>query len=238
MTNAWVFEPRVACVPVTDGRLFPVRRIFCVARNYADHAREMGADPNREAPFFFLKPNDAVFPVTDETACWPYPPMTEEVHLEVELVVALGRGGRNLSVVEAEQAIWGYTVGLDMTRRDLQSAAKAKGRPWDVAKGFDASLPLAPLVPRPGVALTRGAVRLWVNETLRQAGDIAQMIWSIPELIATLSRYWRLAAGDLILTGTPAGVGPVVAGDRVTAEVEGVARFTMTVVADGDAPTR
>lgn len=233
MNENWVFSPTIPTVPVCDGRRFPVRRVFCVARNYADHAREMGADPNREAPFFFLKPADAVFPVTTDDAAWPYPSMSHEVHHEVELVVALGAGGADLTPQEAVEAIWGYSVGLDMTRRDLQSEAKAKGRPWDVAKGFDASLPIAPLVPAPARLLERGAIRLWVNGTLRQEGDLAQMIWSIPELIATLSRYWRLAAGDLILTGTPAGVGPVVVGDRVTAEAEGVGRFTMRVVAGG-----
>ncbi len=229
--TAWVFPPVIPAVPVVDGRCFAVRRIFCVARNYADHAREMGANPEREAPFFFLKPADALFPVTVDGQSWPYPRFSHHVHHEVELVVALGSGGVNLNLEEASAAVWGYTVGLDMTCRDWQNEAKAKGRPWDVAKGFDASLPLAPLVPMPGKILDEGAVRLAVNGQVRQAGDLAQMIWTIPELIAALSQVWRLAAGDLILTGTPAGLGPVAIGDRLEAEVAGVARLTMTVAA-------
>lgn len=230
----WVFPPAVAAVPVTDGRAFAVRRIFCVARNYADHAREIGSDPEREAPFFFMKPADAVYPVTTEGVAWPYPSFSSEVHHEVELVVALGSGGADLDEEAAAAAIWGYTVGLDMTCRDRQREAKAAGRPWEVAKGFDASLPLAPLVPMPGQVLRQGAIRLAVNGALRQVGDLNQMIWSIPELIAALSRVWCLAAGDLILTGTPAGVGPVVVGDRVEAQVEGVAKLALKVAAGSE----
>ncbi len=224
----WCFEPQMASVPTTGGCEFPVRRIYCVARNYAEHAREMGADPNREAPFFFLKPADAVFPVVGE-AVWPYPSMTQEVHHEVELVVALGGNGRQLTPEQAPALIWGYGVGLDMTRRDLQAQAKAAGRPWDVAKGFDAALPLSPLLPMPGQVLRQGQVRLWVNGQLRQQGDLSQMIWGIPELIAQLSQYWELRAGDILLTGTPAGVGAVQRGDCVEAEVAGVGALRLRV---------
>jgi len=232
----YVFEPPPRpAVPVIGGGLFPVRRIFCVARNYAAHAREMGADPNREAPFFFTKPADAVLPAGDgETARFAYPPATRDVHHEIELVVALGAGGADLSVEAARQCIWGYAVGLDMTRRDLQAEAKAQGRPWDIAKAFDASAPISAIRPAAaGWVPDGGAIGLDINGVPRQRGDLADMIWSVPEIIAHFSRYYRVQAGDLIFTGTPEGVGPVVVGDHLRGFVEGVGALSLDVVAAG-----
>jgi len=199
---------------------FPVRRIFCVARNYAEHAREMGHDPNREPPFFFAKPADALV----ENGCdVPYPPRTQNLHYEVELVVALAKGGRNLSVEEAEGLIYGYAVGNDLTRRDLQAEAKKQGRPWDTAKGFDHSAPLSAIHRTDEVGhIRRGAIWLKVNGETRQQGDVADMIWSVPEVIAELSTLFELQAGDLIFTGTPAGVGPVVPGDVIECGIDGL----------------
>lgn len=224
--------PPQAAVPVVGGGLFPVRRIFCVARNYAAHAREMGADPTRETPFFFTKPADAVLPVREgEIGRFPYPPACREVHHELELVVALGAGGANLDVDAARACIWGCAVGLDMTRRDLQAEAKAKGRPWDAAKAFDASAPISEIVPAAGRDLSAGAVVLEVNGEVRQRGDLADMIWPVPEVLSFLSRYWRLEAGDLVFTGTPEGVGAVAVGDRMVGVVAGVGRLEVEVVA-------
>ncbi|HJV24923.1 MAG TPA: fumarylacetoacetate hydrolase family protein [Aromatoleum sp.] len=230
--DSYVFEPAPrAAVPVVGGGLFPVRRVFCIARNYAAHAREMGGDPSREAPFFFTKPADAILPIkTGEVGEFPYPQASQDVHHELELVVALGAGGVDLSPEEAAKCIWGYAVGLDMTRRDLQAEAKAKGRPWDIAKAFDASAPISPIVPAAGEVLRAGEIRLDVNGALRQRGDLADMIWSIPEIIAFFSRYYCLQPGDLIFTGTPEGVGPVAIGDRLHGAVGGVGAFDLTVV--------
>ncbi len=199
---------------------FPVRRIYCVGRNYAAHAREMGADPDREPPFFFTKPADAL---VQDGEPMPYPPQTAELHHEIELVVAIGHGGRTIPEAAALDHVFGYGVGLDMTRRDLQQAAKAKGRPWDMAKGFDRSAPIGSLAP----AATSGhpdtaAIRLRVNGAVRQEGDIADMIWSVPETIAHLSGLVDLAPGDLIMTGTPEGVAGVLPGDLMEGEVAGV----------------
>ncbi len=229
----FVIEPPTRpVVPVVGGGAFPVRRIYCVARNYAAHAREMGGDPSREAPFFFTKPADAVLPVRDgETGRFPYPPGTSDVHHELELVVALAAGGEDLSVEQARAAIWGYAVGLDMTRRDLQAEAKAKGRPWDVAKAFDCSAPISSLRPASGWVPDHGSIGLDVNGQARQRGDLADMIWSVPEVIACLSRYFRLEPGDLVFTGTPEGVGPVNAGDRLHGFVDGVGTLSLEVVA-------
>lgn len=224
--------PPLPAVPVAGGGLFPVRRIFCIARNYAAHAREMGGDPSREAPFFFTKPADAVLAVrAGETGRFPYPQASRDVHHEIELVVALGGGGRDLSPEQAAGCIWGYAVGLDMTRRDLQAEAKAKGRPWDIAKAFDHSAPISEIVPAAGRVLRSGEIRLDINGELRQRGELADMILPIPELIAFFSRYCRLAAGDLIFTGTPEGVGPVVAGDVLRGEVAGVGVLNLLVEA-------
>jgi fumarylpyruvate hydrolase len=196
---------------------FPVRRIYCVGQNYADHAREMGSDPTRQAPFFFTKPADAV--VASGTNL-PFPSQTSDLHHEVELVVALAAGGTNVAVDEAERLIFGYAVGIDLTRRDLQAAAKKAGRPWDMAKGFDQSAPIGPLMP--GIPPAAGGIELKVDGEVRQQGDVSQMIWSVAEIIATLSNFVELRGGDLIFTGTPAGVGPIRAGETVRATLEGV----------------
>ena len=204
---------------------FPVRRIFCVGQNYADHAREMGSNPDREQPFFFSKPADAV---VESGAVLPFPRQTSNLHHEVELVVALGAGGSDVSAQDAAAMVFGHAVGIDLTRRDLQADAKAKGRPWDMAKGFDASAPVGALTL--GAPPAAGAITLRVNGDLRQNGDLSQMIWNVAEVISTLSTYVALAPGDLIFTGTPAGVGPIQPGETVVAEISGTApveiRFT------------
>ena len=226
----WVIAPPppVALPVQGDARRFPARRVYCVGRNYADHAREMGHDPDREPPFFFAKPADAL--VTDGR--FPYPAATKDVHHEIELVVALGRGGRDIPVERALDCVWGYAVGLDMTRRDLQAEAKKAGRPWDTAKGFDASAPIGPLVPAARIGHpARGAIWLDVNGERRQSGDLAQLIWKIDETIAYLSGLFTLAPGDLIFTGTPAGVGAVRPGDRLHGHVDGVGDLEVTVQA-------
>ena len=207
-----VIAPSIAIAGSTDR--FPVRRIFCVGQNYADHAREMGNDPNRQQPFFFGKPADAV---VDNGATLPFPVRTNDLHHEVELVVALGAGGSDINAKDAIATIYGSAVGIDLTRRDMQAVAKKTGRPWDMAKGFDRSAPIA--------ALTRGAppaagpIALTIDGEPRQAGDLSMMIWSVAEVIAALSRQVELAPGDLIFTGTPAGVGPILPGVQVRATI-------------------
>jgi fumarylpyruvate hydrolase len=220
MTEPLIPVPSPVMIPTSMGRVFPVRRIYCVGRNYVEHAREMGANPEREAPFFFSKPADAV--LTGE-ADLPYPVATENLHHEIELVAALRSGGADIPVETALDHVWGYAAGLDMTRRDLQAQAKKAGRPWDMAKGFDHSAPIGLLVPADRLpAPHHGAITLRVNGVLRQGGDLSEMIWSVAETIAHLSRLVRLAAGDLIFTGTPAGVGPVGPGDLLEGAVEGI----------------
>jgi fumarylpyruvate hydrolase len=210
----------------TDDR-FPVRRIFCVGRNYAAHAREMGRDPDREPPFFFTKPADAV---VENGATVPYPPETENFHYEIELVVAIGKGGSNIAEEEVPKHIWGATVGIDLTRRDLQLAARDKGRPWDWGKAFDQSAPISPLVPMADVqSLTEGRIWLAVNGEVKQDADIADLIWSVNEHVSILSHSMTLAPGDIIMTGTPAGVGAIVPGDTVTGAVEGLADIAITI---------
>lgn len=209
---------------------FPLRRVFCVGRNYADHAREMGHDPEREPPFFFYKPTDAVVPcdAADVAVTVAYPPMTQDLHHEVELVVALASGGRDIPPDDALGKVYGYGVGLDLTRRDLQARAKAKGQPWDMGKGFDQSAPVSALVPASVIGHpVAGGITLSVNGQPRQQGNLKQMIWSIPEVIANLSSLVALRAGDLIFTGTPAGVGPVGCGDLLVGRVEGVGGLTV-----------
>lgn len=207
---------------------FPVHRIYCVGRNYAAHAVEMGHDPDREAPFFFLKSPTTL--LTDGRDL-PYPPATRDLHHEVELVVALGRGGADIVPEAALGHVWGYAVGLDMTRRDLQAEAKKAGRPWEVGKTFENSAPCGELVPAAGIGHPdRGAIRLKVNGEPRQEGALEQMIWKVPEVIACLSTLFELRAGDLIMTGTPAGVGAVVRGDRLHAHVEGVGDLELAVI--------
>lgn len=206
---------------------FPIRRVFCVGRNYGAHAREMGSDPNREPPFFFTKPADAVVPASGSV---PYPPATQDLHHEVELVVALGAGGVDVDPADAMSLVWGYGVGLDLTRRDLQALAKDAGRPWDMAKGFDASAPCSPLIPAAKLGHPQDA-RIWleVNGALRQEGKLNEMIWPIADVISLLSRLVTLAPGDLIYTGTPAGVAALKPGDRVRGGVDGVTEFELSI---------
>ena len=227
-----ITPPALATVPVAGGGLFPVHRIYCVGRNYAEHAQEMGFT-GREPPFFFLKPADAVLPVADgAVGQMPYPPLTGNLHHEIELVVAIGTGGRNIAVADAAKHIWGYAVGLDMTRRDLQNEMKKQGRPWCIGKAFDASAPIGPLHPISATGeLTSGAITLSVNGVQRQAGDLSALIWSVAETIATLSQAWTLQPGDLIFTGTPAGVGAVVAGDLIEGRIAGLGLLQVRIAA-------
>ena len=221
MNDFVIAPPATPSIPVagTEGR-FPVRRIFCVGRNYAEHAREMGHDPDREPPFFFTKPADAVL---SGDADLPYPPQTEDLHFEAELVVALGKGGRDIPASAAQDCVWGYAAGIDFTRRDLQAQAKKAGRPWDMAKGFDLSAPCGLLHPVSQVGvLNDGMIRLTVDGDVRQDSDLSQMIWPVADVIAYLSGLVELAPGDLIYTGTPAGVGAVVRGQVIRVEIEGL----------------
>ena len=228
MTEFVITAPETASVAVAGSSArFPVRRVFCVGRNYAAHAREMGSDPNREPPFFFTKPADAVVPASGAV---PYPPSTNDMHHEIELVVALKAGGKDIDAAQALDLVWGYGVGLDLTRRDLQAVAKDAGRPWDMAKGFDASAPCSALHPVSDVGHPAQA-RIWleVNGTLRQEGNLDEMIWPIADVIASLSRLVTLAPGDLIYSGTPSGVGALQPGDRVRGGVDGVETFELTI---------
>lgn len=220
-------------VPIADGdAMFPVRRIYCVGRNYAAHAREMGSDPERELPFFFCKPADAVLPVLPgQMGAFPYPPATHNCHYEAELVVAVGQGGSDIPVASAWRHVFGYAVGLDMTRRDLQNEAKQAGRPWDTSKAFDHAAPIAPILPVGHCGhLQQGPIWLKLNGQQKQRGDLAEMIWSVPEIIAHLSGLFRLEPGDLIFTGTPEGVGPVKVGDVMSAGIAGLGELQVRVV--------
>ncbi|KQS06223.1 fumarylacetoacetate hydrolase [Curtobacterium sp. Leaf183] len=219
MSDLVIPAPALPTVPTTTGGRFPVRRVFCVGRNYAAHAREMGHDPDREPPFFFTKPADAVVADDADTS---YPSMTERLEHEVELVVAIGSGGSDIAVADALDHVWGYAVGLDLTRRDLQAEAKRLGRPWDMAKGFDASAPIGAVVPAGTVDPTRGTVELLVDGERRQHGDLGDQIWSVAEVIAELSRAVRLEPGDLVMTGTPEGVGVVALGSTLEGTIAGV----------------
>jgi fumarylpyruvate hydrolase len=224
-----ISPPPVPSLPmVGSSDTFPVRRIYCIGRNYAEHAIEMGHDPNKEPPFFFQKNPDNLLLAGQD---FPYPPKTSDVHFEIELVVALKSGGTNIPVEKAMDHVFGYAVGLDMTRRDLQGEAKKLGRPWEIGKAFEHSAPCGPIVPAEKVGpLTQGAVTLEVNGEMRQKGDINQMIWKIPEMISYLSDYFTLAPGDIIMSGTPAGVGAVKRGDQMRGVVEGVGEITVRVV--------
>jgi fumarylpyruvate hydrolase len=226
----FAFAPStVPSVEIQDrAERFPVHRIYCVGRNYAEHAREMGSDPTREPPFFFSKPADTVVP---NNASIPYPPRTQNFHHEVELVVAIGKGGRNIAVTSALDHVFGYAVGNDLTRRDLQKHAKDAGKPWDVSKGFDNSAPLAAIRPVSSAGhVARAVIWLKVNGELRQQANVADMIWSVPEIIAELSTLFALQAGDLIFTGTPAGVSALQAGDRIEAGIEGLSTLATIIV--------
>jgi len=207
---------------------FPVHRIYCVGRNYAAHAREMGMDPEREPPFFFSKPADAIVP---NGAPVPYPPRTGNLHHEIELVVAIGAGGRDIPLADALAHVFGYAVGNDLTRRDLQFAAREKGQPWDVSKGFDRSAPVTAIRRAAEVGhLERGRIWIEVNGERRQQADLSEMIWSVPEIVAELSTLFDLAPGDLIFTGTPAGVGPVQRGDSLVGGIDGLETLRTTIV--------
>jgi len=220
--------PPQPALPITGSdRLFPVHRIYCVGRNYAEHTREMGFDPEKEPPFFFMKTPDAL--VTDGT--FPYPPASRDVHWEIELVVALKSGGVDIPKARALDHVYGYAVALDMTRRDLQGVAKKLGRPWEVGKAFEKSAPCSAIVPAEKIGHpAKGAIWLDLNGERRQTGDLAEMIWDIPSQIEYLSGLWELRAGDLIFTGTPAGVGAVKKGDTLSGYVDGVGELAVTVV--------
>lgn len=228
MASAYVIAPpALPALPVVGSQgLFPVHRIYCVGRNFADHAIEMGHDPNREPPFFFQKnPDNLVV-----GASVPYPPRTSDMHYEIELVVALKSGGENIKVEDALSHVYGYGVGIDLTRRDLQGEAKKLGRPWEVGKAFEQSAPCTALVPAETIGHpSEGRIWLSVNGTVKQDGNLNQMIWKVPEMIAELSTLFRLAPGDVIFAGTPAGVGPVKAGDRLEGGVDGVATLDVTI---------
>lgn len=225
----FVFPPApIASVPVDDGRLFPVRRIFCVGRNYAAHALEMGGSPDREPPFFFTKPADAVVTGGDDV---PYPAATTNLHHEMELVIAIDSGGSDIAETDALTHVFGYAAGIDLTRRDLQDEAKATRRPWDMSKGFDHSAPVGSIAPAARIGHpSKGAIALTVDGATRQSSDMSLMIWSVPEIVAYLSRLVRLEAGDLIFTGTPEGVGAVAAGQTMEGSIEGIGTVTAKVV--------
>ena len=227
MSDFVIPTPPVAKIPVTGGGNFPVRRVYCIGRNYAAHAIEMGHDPDREAPFFFQKNPDNL----DASGEFPYPDKTSDVHYEVELLVALKSGGTNIPVATALEHVWGYGLSLDMTRRDLQGEAKKLGRPWDIGKAFERSGPVGPLHPLSQVGhLDQGRIELKVNGAVRQEGDLNQMIWKVPEMISYLSDYFELAAGDVIMSGTPSGVGPIGRGDTMEASIDGLGTLVVKVV--------
>ena len=226
-----VAAPETVSLPIAGSSdRFPVRRVYCVGRNYEAHAKEMGFT-GREPPFFFMKPADAVVPVpAGGVGEIDYPTLTRDLHHEIELVVAIGKGGRDIAVAEAAKHIYGYAVGLDMTRRDLQGDMKKQGRPWCIGKAFDQSAPIGPVTPIASCGeITRGAISLTVNGAPRQASDVSMLIWSVAEVIAHLSAAWQLAPGDLIMTGTPEGVAAVVRGDRMHGEIAGLGALDVAV---------
>ena len=228
----YVFPPAApVTVPVTGGGNFPVRRIYCVGRNYADHAVEMGYT-GREPPFFFMKPADAIVAVAEgETGTIAYPPLTKNFHHEIELVVAIGTGGANISAADAPKHIWGYAVGLDMTRRDLQNDMKKQGRPWCIGKAFDHSAPIGPITPAGQAGdIGHAEIALQVNGQDRQRSNVGKLIWNLAETIEHLSAAWELQPGDLIYTGTPEGVAAVVAGDLMVGSVAGLTALRVQVV--------
>ena len=229
---SYVIPPAApASVPVVGrAERFAVHRIYCVGRNYAEHAREMGFT-GREPPFFFMKPADAVLPVAQgETGHLPYPTLTQDLHHEIELVVAIGQGGSNIAAQDALQHVWGYAVGLDMTRRDLQAEAKKQGRPWCVAKGFDASAPIGPITPAAQAGnVQQAAIWLQVNGADRQRSNVSQLIWNIAETIEHLSQAWELRPGDLIFTGTPERVNAVARGDVLEGGIDGLCPLRVAV---------
>ena len=221
MNDYVISPPSLASVPVAGSTArFPVRRVYCVGRNYADHALEMGVDPRAEEPFFFCKPADTVVSSADGVVDVPYPSATTNLHHEVELVVAIGEAG----------SVWGYAVGIDMTRRDLQQAMRKQGKPWEIGKTFERCAPIGPIHPREQVGeLARGRIELQVGGQRRQASDLGKLIWSVPEIIAALSKYYTLQPGDLIFTGTPEGVGPVQVGDELVAAIESLGELRVRI---------
>ncbi|HVN46365.1 MAG TPA: fumarylacetoacetate hydrolase family protein [Steroidobacteraceae bacterium] len=226
--SAYVFPPpaQPSVAVAGSSARFPVHRIYCIGLNYLEHVREFGRDPERSPPVFFMKPADAV---AENGAAIPYPPATHNFHYEIELVVALARGGRDVAAEDALALVFGYAVGNDLTRRDLQAAAKERGEPWDTSKGFDCSAPVASIRPASAGHLTRGRIWLSVNGTLRQESDVSRMIWGVPQIIAALSRLYELRAGDLIFTGTPSGIGAVKPGDVLEGGVEGLETLRNTI---------
>ncbi len=229
--------PRPVLPIAGTSEMFPVRRIYCIGRNYAAHAREMGSDPNREPPFFFQKPSDAIqFVAVGTTADHPYPPLTKNYHYEIELVAALGKGGRNVPVEQALDLVYGYTIGLDMTRRDLQRAMGDEKKPWEIGKSFDRSAPMGPLHRVADVGhFAKGAITLKVNGVTKQSADLNMMTWSVAEQIAKLSQAFELFPGDLIYSGTPENVGPVVPGDVMQGSIAGLPTLDVRVVATKNA---
>lgn len=227
MSDYVISAPEVATIPVVGGGQFPVRRVYCIGRNYAAHSIEMGDDPDRDPPFFFQKnPNNL-----DASGDFPYPEKTDDVHYEIEMLVALKSGGTNISVDNALEHVYGYSACLDMTRRDLQNGAKKKGRPWEIGKAFERSGPVAPLQTVAEVGHPdQGRVELLVNGEVQQEGDLNQMIWKVPEMISYLSDYFELAPGDVIMSGTPSGVGPIVKGDVMEVNIAGLNKLTVTVI--------
>jgi len=230
MATQYLFEPKPPVAVAIDGmdRRFPVNRVFCVGRNYAAHVREMGFDPNREEPCYFTKSSGTVIP---SGSAIPYPPGTNDYHHEIELVVAIGKPGFEIAVGDALSIVFGYACGLDMTRRDLQVASRASKGPWDIGKDFENAAVISPIHPADNVGHpASGRIYLAVNDSVRQDSDLANLIWSVPEIIAHLSRFYHLEAGDLIYTGTPAGIGAVSPGDRLSGGVEGVADISLSIL--------
>src|SRR5450432_2615960 len=228
-----VFSVAQPMLPIAgSSEMFPVRRIYCIGRNYAAHAREMGSDPTREPPFFFQKPSDAIqFVAVGTTADHPYPPLTKNYHYEIELVAALGKGGKNVSVDDALALVYGYTIGLDMTRRDLQRAMGDEKKPWEIGKSFDHSAPMGPLHRVADVGhFTQGAITLKVNGVVKQSADLNMMTWSVAEQISKLSQAFELMPGDIIYSGTPENVGPVVPGDVMQGSIAGLPTLDVRVV--------
>ena len=228
MTKFAIPAPPVVTLPIAGSEeMFPVRRVYCIGRNYAAHAIEMGHDPDREAPFFFQKNPDNL----DTSGEFPYPEKTSDVHYEIEMAVVLKTGGQNIPVADALNHVFGYALSLDMTRRDLQGEQKKAGRPWEIGKAFERSAPIGKIHTVEEVGhLDTGRVELKVNDEIKQEGDLNQMIWKVPEMISYLSDYFELAAGDVILSGTPAGVGPIVKGDVMQVSVEGLGSMSIPVV--------
>lgn len=223
----YAFTPLIPSVPVVSAKPFPIRRIFCVGQNYRDHAKEMGGNPDADPPFFFMKPADAIL---QNGEIMPYPPGTADLQHEAELVVAIGKGGKNIRAEEAHDFIFGYAAGLDMTKRDVQTAYRVKGRPWEMAKSFDFSAPCSAITLKNEAApFHEGEITCHVNGKLRQKGDLSQMIWGIADIVHFLSRQVAIAPGDLIFTGTPAGVGPVVKGDRIEVAITGLVPLAITI---------